>query len=111
MWEGFSVAYQITLTDEEYAALVTAAEAQGKSVEAPVHAALAERYPAVEQPAKRRMTNQEFLERLYRKGLVLNILDRRPLSSQEQADREQRAHSVLLGKLASEMVIEDRGPR
>jgi hypothetical protein len=109
--EGFAMTYQITLTDEEYSALVAAAEAQGKSVEALVHTALAEQYLAEPKPAERKMTNREFLENLYRKGLILNIPDRRPLSPEEQADREQRAQSVLPGKPASETVVEDRGSR
>ncbi len=78
----------ITLTDQEYALL--AAEAAKK--------------------IKHPMTEQEFEEKLYSDGKILNIPMRRPLTPKEQAERERLARVFAGGKLASEMVMEDRGP-
>jgi hypothetical protein len=110
--------YQITLTPEEYTALSAVAAEQGKTIDALVHAALVERFhvaangvTAAEPNAKRPMTEQEFLERLYRKGIIANIPTRQPLTHEERAERERLARSVRPGKMASEIVIEDRGPR
>jgi hypothetical protein len=56
------------------------------------------------------MTEQEFLEHLYREGRILNIPTRQPFTPEERAERERLAQSVKPGKMASDIVIEDRGP-
>jgi hypothetical protein len=47
------MAYQVLLSDEEYAALAKAATTRGQSVEALVHEAVAEKYLAPAAPAQR----------------------------------------------------------
>lgn len=108
--QGNTMAYSITLTDEEYTALAAEAAARGTTVEALVHQTLAERASAP-TPVKEPMTEREFVEMLYRKGIIDNIPDRRPDTPEEEAEREELANSVIPGKMASDMVIEDRGPR
>ena len=88
------MAHQITLTDEDYAALSAAAARTGESIEELAHQAIAARYPETASadkyrfPAGAPMTKRqrEAMERLAQK-----IGGRRPW--------------------ASEIVIEDRGPR
>lgn len=104
------MAYSITLTDEEYTALAAEAAARGTTVEALVHQALAERAKAPTSN-KRQMTDDEFEELLYRKGFITRIPDRRPDTPEEEVEREELANSAIPGKMASDMVIEDRGPR
>lgn len=123
------MAYQITLTDDEYVALAAAAAKAGTSVEALVHEALnarlSQRAPdplaeymrrvghlSEEAPApKRHITDQEFIEQLYRDGIIANIPTGEPDTPEEEAELEELAQSVGPGKMASDMVIEDRGPR
>jgi hypothetical protein len=49
-------------------------------------------------------------EHLYHKGKLLNLATPRPLSHQEETEREKLAHVFSSGKPLSEMIIEDRGP-
>jgi hypothetical protein len=104
--------YQITLTPDEYAALSAAAARKGRTVEALVHAALAELYPLPTGPQPR-LTQREFLEQLYREGVISNIPtgepDTPPDTPEEEAERERLANSIQPGKPLSEIVIEDRG--
>ncbi|HLJ80444.1 MAG TPA: hypothetical protein VKT52_03085 [Ktedonobacterales bacterium] len=106
------MAHQVSLmlTDEEYAELQTEAEKSGKPVEAVVHDMLAQRLRAASEPA-RAMTSREFTERQYREGKVLNLPTREPLTAHEAGERERRARLLMGGTSASEMLIEDRGPR
>ncbi len=99
----------ITLTDQEYALLTAEAEKNGKRPEALLHEIMLQRLHPAHQ-TKHPMTEQEFEEKLYREGKVLNIPTRQPLTPKEQAERERLAHVFAKGKLMSEMVIEDRGP-
>jgi hypothetical protein len=100
--------YQVTLTDEEYAGLVTAAEAQGKSVEALVHAALESAYLPTAQAIYQ---VDPLAEYMYKKGHLLGLPNGEPDTPEEETELEELASSIGPGKLASEMVIEDRGPR
>lgn len=105
------MAYQITLTDDEYERLSVAAAQQGKTIEELVRAALTtqlSRPPAAHKPA---MTEHEFEEHLYRKGIIDHIPDQRPDTPEEAAERERLARGIGPGTPLSEMVIEDRGPR
>jgi hypothetical protein len=105
------VAYQltVTLTDQEYAALASEAEKSGKQVEALLHEILMQRLePSL--AAKRPLSEEEFVEKLYREGKILNIPNRRPLTQEKQAERERLGQVFSGGKPMSEMVIEDRGP-
>jgi len=99
----------IHLTDQEYAALVAEAEKTGKQAEALLHEILMQRLQ-LSLPAKRPLTEDEFEEKLYREGKILNIPTRRPLTPEERAERERLGRVFSGGKPMSEMVIEDRGP-
>ncbi len=98
----------VTLTDQEYAALAAEAAKNGKKPEALLH----DMVQSLEKGSQEKhpLTEQEFVEKLYREGEVLNIPTREPLTPEEQAERERLAQVFAGGKPASEMVIEDRGP-
>lgn len=106
------MAYQmtITLTDQEYAALVAEATRSGKPIEALVHDAIAPHLPSPGTP-QAAMTSRAFIEQQHREGKILAIPTRRPLTPQEQTERERLAQKLATGKPLSEIVIEDRGPR
>ena len=102
------MAYQITLTDEEYTALAAAAEARGESIEALAHAAFEQVYA----PLERAQDHVDPLaEYMYKKGHLLSLPDGQPDTPEEEAELEELANSIGPGKPASEIVIEDRGPR
>ena len=105
------MAYQmtITLTDQEYTALAAEAAKSGKQAEALLHEILMQRLQSLPQ-VRRPLTASEFEAKLYREGLIEHIPTRRPLTSEEQAERERLGQVFAGGKPASEMVIEDRGP-
>ncbi|WIG59150.1 MAG: hypothetical protein OJF49_001897 [Ktedonobacterales bacterium] len=100
----------ITLTDEEYAELAAEAGRAGKPVESVAHDMLAQRL-RTSAPGQQGMTARAFLERQYRDGKVLNLPVAQQSTSAEEAERERLAQIFAQGKPASEMVIEDRGPR
>ena len=102
------MAYQITLSDQEYATLATEAAKSGLQPETFLHE-LIQRLQSPNQ-AKRPLTEREFIEQQYREGKILHIPTLRPLTQEEQIEREQLAQLFSGGKSASEMVIEDRGP-
>ena len=90
------MAYQITLTDDEYAALSAAASQQGEPIAELVHKAIASQYTTMP---------------IQRSG-VYSHPTHRPDSPEERAEDERLAALVGSEKpWASEMVIEDRGPR
>src|SRR5579883_611559 len=93
----------ITLTDQEYAALQAEAERSGQPLEALVHAALA---PLMrdEAPTTAPMTEREFAEYLFRKGVTMNVATHEPLDPDEEAELEALAQLFSGGKPASEMV-------
>ena len=62
----------------------------------------------IEQP--RPLTEQEFMEQLYREGTILNIPTWEPLTEEEEAERARLAQVFAGGKPLSQIVIEDRGP-
>lgn len=100
----------LKLTDEEYAQIQAEAHRRGEPVETVVHELLAQRLRAATEPVGA-MTSREFTERQYREGKVLNLPTREPLTTQEAVERERRARLLSGGMSASDMVIEDRGPR
>lgn len=61
-------------------------------------------------PANRPLTRQEFLEKLYYEGKILNIPTQKPLTEEEKAKRAQLSQALAGGKPLSEIVIEGRGP-
>jgi hypothetical protein len=98
----------LTLTDQEYETLVAEAAKNGKKPEALLYDMIQRLEPSL--AAKRRLTEEGFMEKLYREGKILNIPNRRPLTQEEQAERERLGQVFSGGKPMSEMVIEDRGP-
>jgi len=63
---------------------------------------------SVEQ--SRPLTEREFMEQLYREGVILNIPTWEPLTEEEEAERARLGQVFAEGKPLSQIVIEDRGP-
>ena len=108
---GSSMTYEITitLTEDEYKALVAAATREGKEPEEFLRD-MVRRLPPVSE-VKRPLTGREFMELQYREGELINLPDPQQVT-QEEAERERFIQSLSGrgGKSISEMVIEDRGP-
>jgi translation elongation factor EF-4 len=100
--------YQITLNDQEYAALVAAAAKSGTDPEQLLREMI-RRLPTPSQ-RKRPLTAQEIVEKQYREGKISHIPTRQQLTQEEREARERRERHYAGGKPASEMIIEDRGP-
>src|SRR6266566_10176585 len=109
IYGGIFMAYQmtVTLTDQEYAALTEEANKRGTQPEEVLHEIMVQHLSSA-TPAKRPLTDQEFMEKLYREGKILNLPEPRPLTPEEQAERERIAQIFAGGKPMSEMIIEDR---
>ena len=99
----------IRLTDEEYAALAAEAAKSGKQPEAILHEIMLQTLQPP-QSTTRPLTEHELAEQLYREGMLLNLATRKPLTPEEQAERQRLARVFAHGKPLSEMVLEDRGP-
>jgi len=104
--------YQMTVSfsDDEYAQLMAEATRHDQPIESLAHDLIAQRLPqatSVEVPSD----HESLAALLYRTGKVLNLPRRAPLSPEELAARESLAARLAGGALASDMVIEDRGPR
>ena len=89
------MAYQITLSDEDYAALQAASQRTGEPVESLLHAAIT-----------RALNTQQQTIGSYQYPTG------EPDTPKEEAEDERLAQSIAPGSpTLSEMVIEDRGPR
>ena len=107
------MAYQllIKLSEQEYADLEAEAAKTGKEPEAVLHDMIRQLSSSTQTTSTNRpLTSQEFLEKQYREGKILNIPTRRQLTPEEEAERERLGQLFAGGKPLSEMVIEDRGP-
>lgn len=102
------MSYQITLNDQEYAALAAAAAKSGTDPEQLLREMI-QRLPTSYQ-RKRPLTAQEIVEKQYREGKISHIPTHRQLTQEEREARERRAREYAGGQPASEMIIEDRGP-
>ena len=100
--------YQITLSDQEYAALAAAAAKSGTDPEQFLHDMI--QHLNTSSQRHRSLTARETVERQYHEGKINHIPARQPLTQEEREARERRARRFAGGKPASEMVIEDRGP-
>ena len=100
--------YQITLSDQEYAALAIAAAKSGTDPEQLLH----DMIQHLQTPSQRKhpLKMHEIVEKQYSEGKISHIPTRQPLTQVEREARERRAQRFAGGKPASEMVIEDRGP-
>jgi hypothetical protein len=90
------VAYHITLSEEDYAALVAASTQTGEPIEQLVHEAIAARY---ESPSPSRQIGNY----RYPTG--------EPITDEEEEEMERLAQEIGPGTPLSEIIIEDRGPR
>ncbi len=101
--------HQLTLTDDEYAALAADAARRGQPVEDVVRELLAARYPALAgQPQP---SSDPLIAYMLRMGHLRELPTGGQETPAEAAERERLARSVAPGQPASDMVIEDRGPR
>ncbi|HLY30231.1 MAG TPA: hypothetical protein VKQ36_04335 [Ktedonobacterales bacterium] len=92
------MAYQITLTDDDYAALEAVATQRGEPIEALLHQAIVSKYPAT-SPARQQQGTYTYPTH-------------KPIDPALKAEMEQLATQIGSEKpWASEMIIEDRGPR
>lgn len=100
----------VTLTEAEYAALSREAAKSGKPIESLLHEVLTQHIrpsDSVTQP----LTSRELREYLYREGIIEHMPTGEPDTPEVRAERQRLAQLFGRGKPASEMVIEDRGPR
>ncbi len=100
----------VTLSDEEYAELAKDAASSGKPIESVVHELLKHQLRS-RSTTDQSETDHAFMVRQLREGKLLNVPTREALTAREVASREERARLMSSDKLASDMVIEDRGPR
>jgi hypothetical protein len=109
-WEASSMAYQMTviLTDQEYQMLAAEAARRGEPPETLIRDLIQHLQPATR--AQPTMTGRELAEKLYREGKLASLATQRPLSQEEQDERERLIQQLAGGKPASEMIMEDRGP-
>jgi hypothetical protein len=106
------MAYQmsITLTDEEYKALSREAAKNGKPIESFLHEVLSQHIKPSDA-GDQTLTSRKIQEYLYREGVIESLPTNERIRPDEAAKREYLARLFGQGKLASDMVIEDRGPR
>ena len=102
------MAYQIILSEQEYAALAAAAAKSGTDPERLLHDMIQRLQNSSQR--KRFLTAREIAEKQYNEGKISHVPTRQPLTQEEREARERRARRFAGGKPASEMVIEDRGP-
>ncbi|HEY7976226.1 MAG TPA: hypothetical protein VID72_12840 [Ktedonobacterales bacterium] len=106
------MAYTITLTDEEYAALAAVAAERGQPIEALVHEALAERYARRDaEGATTPPQADPLVAYMLRIGHIRQASTGAADTPAERAERARLAASVAPGELASDMTLDDRGPR
>lgn len=94
--------HTITVPDELYEQVAALAERQGQPVEEVVAQALVEMVRRAPDP---------LVLYMQRAGHVRDIPTGEPDTPEIAAERERLLRSIMPGKLASEMVVEDRGPR
>jgi len=100
----------ITLSDAEYVALTQEAAKHGKPIESLLHEMLTQHLQPstlVNDP----ITSRKLQEYLYREGIIDHFPSNEPIKPEEQVEREYLARLFGQGQPASDMVIEDRGPR
>ncbi len=106
------MAYQmtVTLSDSEYRALAAEAAKRGEPLESLLHEVLVQ-HIRPSSTAASPLSNREIYEYLFREGIIEQIPTNEPDTLVEEAERQRLAHLFGQGKSASDMVIEDRGPR
>jgi hypothetical protein len=101
--------HQVTLSDEEYAALAGTAAERGTAVEVVLRELLDEWYPALRRAEQRAM--DPLVASMYRAGHLRELPTGAPDTPEIAAERARLARPAAPGQLVSEMVIDDRGPR
>ena len=101
----------VTLSDQEYNALKAETARNGQQIETLLHELMIRKLQLSSsiEPKKAPLTGREFTEQQYREGKLLNLPTRRRLTQEEQAERKRLAKLFSGDKMASDMVIEDRG--
>jgi hypothetical protein len=104
----------VTLTDNEYNEL-SAQMGSDDTFETLLHKLLRGHLQSPSSPKRPLATKRDISLCLYRQGLIKHIPEGRDDTPEEAAERRRLAELFGQvepgGKLASEMVIEDRGPR
>lgn len=107
----------VHLSDDEYAALVANAHKNGVEIEDVIHHMLAGEFHELIHDRSFSFTSDTLSDReiakyLYHTGLISHIPSGERLSDEDEAELKRLADFFGQGggKLASEMVIEDRGP-
>ncbi len=91
------MAYQITLSDQEYAALAAAAARNGTDPEQLLHDMIQHLQPSSQR--KRPLTAREVVERQYHEGKISHVPTRQPLTPEEREARERRVRRFAGGSL------------
>jgi len=106
----------IILTDNEYDALLAETGRDDEALKELLHELLMHRLQASFSLKRSPLTTSKDISlQLYRQGLIEHVPEGRPDTLEEAVERRRLAELFGQvepgGKLASEMVIEDRGPR
>lgn len=106
------MAYQmsITLSDEEYKALAVEAAKNGKPIESLLHEVLTQ-YIKPSASDQHLLNSRKIQEYLFQEGVIESLPTNEATKPDEDTKREYLAKLFGQGKLASDIVIEDRGPR
>ena len=100
--------YQITLRDQDYAALAVTAPRSGREPEQFLHDRIERLQTST--PINLPFTTHELAQNQFHEGKISHVPTRQPVTPEEREARERRASRFAGGKPASEMVSEDRGP-
>lgn len=99
----------ITLSDDDYLSLNSQAKHHGTTVE--IEAIQAVRHMLAAEPLVGTSPSaDEILTRLHQEGFIENIATGEPLTPEDDAELERLAVLFSGGTMASDMIIEDRGP-
>lgn len=112
---GHKLRVELDLTDEQYETLMTEMRRSRQEVKAVLEELIDEFHIKQMQftpPLSRQLSDRELAEYLYDEDIIDRIPTGRIYSEEEEAERKRLADLFGQGggKLASEMVIEDRGP-
>ncbi len=90
------MAYQINLSEQDYAALAAAAARSGRDPEQLLHDMIQRLQPSSQR--KRSLTAREVAERQYHEGKISHVPTRHQLTPEEPEARERRARRFAGGK-------------
>src|SRR5947209_2735841 len=93
-----SMTYQITLSDQEYAAVAAAAAKSGTEPEQLLHDMIQRLQTSSQR--KRALTAHKVAERQYHEGKISHVPTRQPLTQEQREARERRARRFARGSLS-----------